>query len=144
MRFISEDIEKYCKDYSVNDTDLLKKLSKTTWETEEVPQMLSGSLVGGLLQMLVKISGAERILEIGMFTGYSALKMAEALPVHGTIDSCELMDKHIDTATGWFNKSEVGHKITVHKGQAIESLERFVLESFDLIFVDADKVNYPL
>jgi len=144
MRFISDDIEKYCKNYSVNDTDLLKKLSKTTWETEEVPQMLSGSLVGGLLQMLVKISGAERILEIGMFTGYSALKMAEALPDNGTIDSCEIVDRHIDTATGWFNKSEVGHKITVHKGQAIESLEQFALESFDLIFVDADKVNYPL
>ena len=94
--------------------------------------------------MLVKISGAERILEIGMFTGYSALKMAEALPDNGTIDSCELMDRHIDTATEWFNKSEVGHKITIHKGQAIESLERFMLESFDLIFVDADKVNYPL
>ena len=143
MRFISEDIEKYCKDYSVKDTDLLKELSKTTWEIEEIPQMLSGSLVGGLLQMLIKISGAEHILEIGMFTGYSALKMAEALPAHGTIDSCELMGKHIDTATGWFNKSEVGHKITVHEGQAIESLEHFALESFDLIFVDADKVNYP-
>ena len=52
MRFISEDIEKYCKDYSVKDTDLLKELSKTTWEIEEIPQMLSGSLVGGLLQIL--------------------------------------------------------------------------------------------
>ena len=102
MRFISEDIERYCKDYSVNDTDLLKKLSKTTWETEEVPQMLSGSLVGGLLQMLVKISGAERILEIGMFTGYSALKMAEAVPEDGTIDCCELVEKHIKTAKSWF------------------------------------------
>ena len=143
MRFIPEDIEKYCKDYSVNDTDLLKELSKTTWETEEIPQMLSGSLVGGLLQMLIKISGAERILEIGMFTGYSALKMAEALPEHGKVDSCELMEKHVKTATAWFEKSDINHKIIIHQGEAVKTLEEFQVGSFDLMFVDADKVNYP-
>ena len=58
MHLISKDIEQYCKDHSLDDTDLLKELSKTTWETEEIPQMLCGSLVGGLLQMLIKISGA--------------------------------------------------------------------------------------
>ena len=143
MRFISEDIEKYCKDYSVNDTNLLKKLSKTTWETEETPQMLSGSLVGGLLQMLIKISGAKRILEIGMFTGYSALKMAEALPEHGKVYSCELMEKHVETASGWFKKSDINHKIIIHQGEAMKTLEEFQTGSFDLMFVDADKVNYP-
>ena len=143
MRFISEDIEKYCKDYSVKDTDLLKELSKTTWETEEIPQMLSGSLVGGLLQMLIKISGAKRILEIGMFTGYSALKMAEALPEHGKIHSCELMAKHVETASAWFKKSDINHKIIIHQGEAMKTLEEFRTGSFDLMFVDADKVNYP-
>ena len=87
MHLVSKDIEKYCKDYSLDDTDLLKELSKTTWETEDKPQMLCGSLVGGLLQMLIKISGAKRVLEIGMFTGYSTLKMAEALPTDGEIHS---------------------------------------------------------
>ena len=143
MRFIPEDIEKYCKDYSVNDTDLLKELSKITWETEEIPQMLSGSLVGGLLQMLIKISGAKRILEIGMFTGYSALKMAEALPEHGKVHSCELMEKHVKTATAWFEKSDINHKIIIHQGEAVKTLEEFQAGSFDLMFVDADKVNYP-
>ena len=125
MHFISEDIEQYCKDYSIPDSDLLKELSKTTWETEEIPQMLCGSLVGGFLQILIKISGAKRVLEIGMFTGYSTLKMAEALPMDGEIHSCELMEKHIVTAKGWFEKSEVNHKITVHQGEALKSLAEF-------------------
>ena len=102
MQFVSEDIVQYCKDYSGQDSNLLKELSKTTWANEEIPQMLCGSLVGGLLQFLIKISGAERVLEIGMFTGYSTLKMAEALPDDGEIHSCELMENHVKTAKGWF------------------------------------------
>ena len=143
MHFVSEDIEQYCKDYSGQDSNLLKELSKTTWETEEIPQMLCGPLVGGLLQFLIKISGAERVLEIGMFTGYSTLKMAEALPDDGEIHSCELMQKHIETAKRWFQQSRVNHKIHVHHGEAVKTLEEFKKRSFDLMFVDADKVNYP-
>ena len=143
MQFVSEDIEQYCKDYSGQDSNLLKELSKTTWANEEIPQMLCGSLVGGLLQFLIKISGAERVLEIGMFTGYSTLKMAEALPDDGEIHSCELMQKHIDTAKRWFQQSRVNHKIHVHHGEAVKTLEEFKKRSFDLMFVDADKVNYP-
>jgi caffeoyl-CoA O-methyltransferase len=143
MHLISKDIEQYCKDHSLDDTDLLKELSKTTWETEDKPQMLCGSLVGGLLQMLIKISGAKRVLEIGMFTGYSTLKMAEALPADGEIHSCELMEKHIVTARGWFKKSDVNYKISIHKGEADKSLEEFRAGSFDMMFVDADKTGYP-
>ena len=143
MHLVSKDIEKYCKDYSLDDTDLLKELSKITWETEDKPQMLCGSLVSGLLQMLIKISGAKRVLEIGMFTGYSTLKMAEALPTDGEIHSCELMEKHIVTAKSWFKKSDVNYKISIHKGEADKSLEEFRAGSFDLMFVDADKTGYP-
>jgi caffeoyl-CoA O-methyltransferase len=143
MQFVSEDIVQYCKDYSGQDSNLLKELSKTTWATEEISQMLCGSLVGGLLQFLIKISGAERVLEIGMFTGYSTLKMAEALPDDGEIHSCELMQKHIETAKRWFQQSRVNHKIHVHHGEAVKTLEEFKKRSFDLMFVDADKVNYP-
>jgi len=143
MHLVSKDIEQYCKDYSLDDTDLLKELSKATWETEDKPQMLCGSLVGGLLQMLIKISGAKRVLEIGMFTGYSTLKMAEALPTDGEIHSCELMEKHIVTAKSWFKKSDVNYKISIHKGEAEESLEEFRAGSFDILFVDADKTGYP-
>ena len=143
MRFVSEVIEQYCKDYSGQDNDLLKELTKTTWETEEIPQMLCGPLVGGLLQFLIKITGAVNVLEIGMFTGYSALKIAEALPDDGEIHSCELMQKHINTAKRWFQQSGVNHKIHVHHGEAVKTLEEFKERSFDLMFVDADKVNYP-
>ena len=143
MQFVSEDIEQYCKDYSEQDNDLLKELTKTTWETEEIPQMLCGPLVGGLLQFLIKITGAVNVLEIGMFTGYSTLKMAEALPDDGEIHSCELMQKHINTAKRWFQQSGVNHKIHVHHGEAVKTLEEFKERSFDLMFVDADKVNYP-
>ena len=143
MKFNPEEIESYCKSYSLKDTLLLQELTKTTWNSEEIPQMLSGSLVGGLLQTLIKISGAVNVLEIGMFTGYSALKMAEALPQNGTLDTCELMDKHIKTATEWFKKSKNGFKITIHKGPAIQSLEKMKGFLFDMVFIDADKVNYP-
>ena len=143
MKFNTEEIESYCKSYSLKDTLLLQELTKTTWNSEEIPQMLSGSLVGGLLQTLIKISGAVNVLEIGMFTGYSALKMAEALPQNGTLDTCELMDKHIKTATEWFKKSKNGFKITIHKGPAIQSLEKMKGLLFDMVFIDADKVNYP-
>ena len=143
MKFNSEEIESYCKSYSLKDTSLLQELTKTTWNSEDIPQMLSGSLVGGLLQTLIRISGAVNVLEIGMFTGYSALKMAEVLPQNGTLDTCELMDKHIKTATEWFKKSKNGFKITIHKGPAIQSLEKMKRSSFDLVFTDADKVNYP-
>ena len=143
MKFVSEDIEQYCKDYSGQDNDLLKELTKTTWETEEIPQMICGPLVGGLLQFLIKITGAVNVLEIGMFTGYSALKIAEALPDDGEIHSCELMQKHINTAKRWFQQSGVNHKIHVHHGEAVKTQEEFKKRSFDLMLVDADKVNYP-
>ena len=143
MKFNSEEIESYCKSYSLKDTSLLQELTKTTWNSEDIPQMLSGSLVGGLLQTLIRISGVVNVLEIGMFTGYSALKMAEVLPQNGTLDTCELMDKHIKTATEWFKKSKNGFKITIHKGLAIQSLEKMKRSSFDMVFIDADKVNYP-
>jgi len=143
MSFNPEKIESYCKKFSIKDSSLLSELTKLTWQSEDIPQMLSGSLVGGLLQTLIKISGAVNVLEIGMFTGYSALKIAEALPRNGKLHTCELMDKHIKTATQWFKKSKNGDKITVHKGPAIKSLEKMNNFSFDMVFIDADKVNYP-
>ncbi|MFL3007143.1 MAG: O-methyltransferase [Candidatus Neomarinimicrobiota bacterium] len=143
MNFSLEEVEKYCKDFSFKDSPLLSELTESTWSSEDIPQMLSGSLVGGLLQTLIRLSRAVNILEIGMFTGYSALKMAEALPENGKIHTCELMDKHIKTASEWFKKSENGYKISVHKGPALQSLEKMKHLTFDLVFIDADKFNYP-
>ena len=137
MKFVPKKIEEYCVNQSLSDNELLKALSNKTWEKEEIPEMLSGPLVSGLLHFLIKISGTERVLEIGMFTGYSTLKIAEALPVNGEVHSLELMEKHVKTAKNWFNKSDVGDKIKVHQGEAINILESFHVGSFDMIFIDA-------
>ena len=143
MKLVSKEIEKYCEKVSLHDNDLLKDLSRRTWDEEEIPQMLSGPLVSGLLYFLIKITRAKRVLEVGMFTGYSTLKIAEALPDDGEVYSCELMEKHVKTAKSWFNKSDVGYKIKVHQGEAITILESFHVGSFDMLFIDADKINYP-
>ena len=143
MKLLPKKIEEYCVNQSLSDNELLKALSNKTWEEEEIPEMLSGPLVSGLLHILIKISGSKRVLEIGMFTGYSTLKIAEALPANGEVHSLELMEKHVKTAKNWFNKSDVGDKIKVHQGEAINILESFHAGSFDMIFIDADKKNYP-
>ena len=143
MNLISKKIEQYCLDQSQADSGLLKDLVNKTFKEEKIPQMLSGPLVSGLLQLLIKVTGAKNILEIGMFTGYSTLKMAEALPKDGEIHTCELMEKHVKTAENWFKKSNDGYKIVIHQGKAINQLDTFKIGSFDLIFIDADKINYP-
>ncbi len=74
MEFSPKEIDEYCRKYSLGDTELLSELSLKTWQTEEMPQMLSGALIGGLLQLLIKISNAKNILEIGMFTGLQCLE----------------------------------------------------------------------
>ena len=132
----------YCKDQSSADSILLTELEKYTWDNEDVPQMISGQLVGNFLQSAIKMIQAQYIVEVGTFTGYSALKMAEALPVNGEVHTCELMDKHARTAQSFFDRSKHGSKITIHRGPALESLEQMKSGSFDLAFIDADKSNY--
>jgi len=79
----SESLLEYCKAQSAEDSPVLKELEKYTWEQEDIPQMISGVMVGNVLQSIIFMTGAMRIVEVGMFTGYSALKMAEALPENG-------------------------------------------------------------
>ena len=143
MNFISEELENYCEEYSVSDDMILKSLVDSTMKNEELPHMLCGPLVGGLLQLLIQISNSKNILEIGMFTGYSALKMAQVLPHGGIVHTCELMKKHKQTATKWFSKAGMLNKIQIHEGPALNTLNNFQAGSFDMIFIDADKSNYP-
>ena len=102
MKLISEEINQYCERYSQPDSNLLKELTEYTYNTEEVPQMVCGIQVGNILQGFIKSLTAKRVLEIGMFTGYSALKMAESLPEEGEIHTCELADNHVKTANSFF------------------------------------------
>ena len=137
-----KEIIEYCEKFSNQDSKILKELIEYTFDNSLAPQMISGVQVGNLLQSIILLSNAKKVLEIGMFTGYSALKMAEALPEDGEIHTCEIGENHIKTAQQFFNKSEHGNKIIIHKGPALDSLQKFNENSFDLCFIDADKNNY--
>lgn len=138
---VNPDIETYAADHSNQPDALLDELERYTYEHLEAPQMIVGRLEAALLQMLIRLVQARRVLEIGLFSGYSALAMAEALDEHGEIVSCELDEKHADVARSFFKRSPVGYKIGVRVGPALESLQR-IEGPFDLVFLDADKENY--
>ena len=104
--------------------------------------MLCGPLVGSVLQGIICMIQAKKILEIGTYTGYSALKMAEVLPSDGTIDTCELGDNHCQIARKFFKKSPFNESIKIHRGKALESINKFSDNYFDMVFIDADKDNY--
>jgi caffeoyl-CoA O-methyltransferase len=141
MKFIDEKIIQYCHDTSHHDSDILKELHQYTFKNEELPQMISGNIVGNFLQILIKSLNGKKILEIGTFTGYSSIKMAEGND-DCEIHTCELMEKHVNTANRFINKANLEKNITVHHGPALETLESFHVNYFDFAFIDADKINY--
>jgi caffeoyl-CoA O-methyltransferase len=138
---VDPDLEQYAAEHSTQPGALLRELEQYTYDHLDDPQMVVGRLEGTLLQMLVKLVAARRVLEVGLFTGYSALAMAEALDQHGEVVSCELSEKHIEIARSFFKRSPVGHKIVVHQGPAVDSLAD-IQGPFDMVFLDADKENY--
>lgn len=107
-------------------------------------EMLSGHLEGQVLKMFVHMTRAQSVLDIGMFTGYSALAMAEALPEGGRLVACEVDQYVADLAQALFQASPQGAKISVQVGPALETLSKLAAaqESFDLVFIDADKQEY--
>ncbi len=107
------------------------------------PQMLTGLTEGRFLELLVYAVGARRVLEIGTFTGYSALSMAAALPEGGRIDTCDNEPAHIEVAQRYISQSPHADKITIHLGPAVETIAALDGE-FDFVFIDADKVNYDI
>lgn len=120
---------------------LLQELEQETRRDFERHRMLVGAVEGRLLALLVRLSGARRVLEIGMFTGYSALTMAEALPEDGRLLTCDLDERPAAVARKYFARSPHGHKIEIRMGPALETLA--TLEGpFDLAFIDADKESY--
>lgn len=141
MDFVNEDIERYCFDRTDKEPELLIQLQRITFENLEIPQMLTGRIEGRLLRMLALLVNAKRILEVGTFSGYSALSMAEALPEGGELFTCDEDPEAIAVARKFFNESPHGNKITLLEGLALESIAK--LEGpFDLAFIDADKENY--
>ena len=144
-----KEIDKYCSHHSTPENEILKELAEVTQKSTIDPGMMVGHIEGAFLKMLVRISGAERVLEIGTFTGYSALAMAEGLSDDGVLITCDRDKKTSEIAQHFWAKSIHGKKITQILGNALEILGEFeaVLNSgnfgplFDLVFIDADKKN---
>jgi caffeoyl-CoA O-methyltransferase len=134
-------IDDYAEAHTTPPADLLGRLWDETHETLDAPQMLTGPVAGRFLEFLVYVSGAKRILEIGTFSGYSALSMASGLAPGGRIDTLELSEKHAEVARRYFAESPHGDRITLHLGPALETLDRLDGD-FDFVFIDADKGGY--
>ena len=138
---IEEGIEQYAEEHTTAASTLLQELAAETRSTMQAPQMLTGPIEGRFLELLVSGLGARRVLEIGTFTGYSALAMAEALPEGGHIDTCDIEPAHVEVARRYIARSPHADKITIHLGPALETISALEGE-FDFVFIDADKGNY--
>jgi caffeoyl-CoA O-methyltransferase len=141
MDVIDPRAEDYAERMTTPHDALLAELSAETAAAIGSEQMLTGPVAGRFLELLVWFGRPQRVLEIGTFTGHSALAMAAALPEGGRIDTCELDPERAAFAQRYFDRSPHGAKITLHVGPAIETVEQLD-GSFDLVFIDADKEGY--
>src|SRR6266403_5961925 len=140
-RFIDAAVEQFAHDHTEPETDLYVRLREETYRVMQSPQMQIDIIEGRFLQMLVRLSGAKSILELGMFTGYSALMMAEALPDNGQLITCEIDAKAEAIARRYFAESPHGERITIRMGPALDTIKTLT-GPLDLVFIDADKPNY--
>lgn len=138
---VAPEIEAYAEAHSAPESDVCRALREETNQTMELPQMVVGPLEGAFLKLMTQLVGAQRVLEIGMFTGYSALCMAEVLPDDGRLITCEIDPDAAAMARKYFARSPHGRKIDIRMGPALDTL-RELSGPFDLVFIDADKVNY--
>ena len=138
---VPPEIDEYAAAYSTAESDVCKLIREETYRTQDCPQMVVGPLEAAFLKVMALTVRAKRVLEIGTFTGYSALAMAEALPDDGTVLTCEIDPDSAAFARRYWDKSPHGKKIEVRVGPALETL-RGLIGPYDLIFIDADKANY--
>ena len=141
MHFISENLENYVANHSENEPDLLARLDKETHQKILQPRMLSGHFQGRFLSMLSKIINPKNILEIGTYTGYAALCLAEGLQKNGTLDTIDINEELVSIQNKYFGLSPWANQITNYLGNAIEIIPT-LNKKFDLVFIDADKENY--
>lgn len=135
------EVEAYAEAHSAAESEVCRALREETYRTMEIPHMIVGPLEGAFLKMMTLLVEAKQVLEIGMFTGYSALCFAETLPEDGRVITCEIDPESAALARKYFAKSPHGRKIDIRMGPALETL-RTLAGPFDVIFIDADKVNY--
>ena len=141
MDFLPTEIEKYALKYTAKESDLLAKLNRETWAKVMTPRMLSGHLQGRALSLFSKMISPKNILEIGTYTGYSALCMAEGLSTNGKLHTIECDEEVSLFAKRYFDQSDYKENIIQHIGNALEIIP-FLKAEFQLVFIDADKENY--
>lgn len=142
MHFIPEALDDYVVSHSENEPELLQELTRETYQKILQPRMLSGHYQGRILSMISKIAHPKHILEIGTYTGYSALCLAEGMQSDGQLHTIDINEELFDFQRSYFDKSPYGKQIIQHLGDALEIIPKMNI-MFDLVFIDADKDNYP-
>lgn len=141
MHFLSEELDTYVTLHSQDEPELLMQLNKETHQKILQPRMLSGHFQGRVLSMLSKIIHPATILEIGTYTGYATLCLAEGLAENGTIDTLDIEEELVDFQRKYFDRSPWANQISQHLGNALEIIPT-LNKKYDLVFIDADKENY--
>ncbi len=141
MHFLPEQIDEYVVAHSAKEPEHLQALTKETYQKILQPRMLSGAYQGRVLSMISKLVNPKRILEIGTFTGYSALCLVEGLQENGELHTIDIKEELIDFQKKHFDASNYGKTIQQHLGLALDIIPHLKIK-FDLVFIDADKQNY--
>jgi caffeoyl-CoA O-methyltransferase len=141
LSFLPESIERYTVEHSTPESGLFQRLAQRTAEATDAPQMQIGPTVGLVLKLLARSLQARRVLEIGTFTGYSALMIAEGVVEGGEVITCDLSRSYTAIAREYWDQSPHGKKITLRLGRALETI-REVEGPLDMVFIDADKESY--
>lgn len=142
MNFLPQEIDDYVVAHSQQEPKLLQELSKETWQKVLNPRMLSGAFQGRVLSMISKLVQPKEILEIGTYTGYSALCLVEGMQKSGTLHTIDKNEELETLQEKYFSKSPFGSQIQQYVGNAMEIIPTLDTK-FDLVFIDADKANYP-
>ena len=141
MHFLPEKLDNYVVAHSEDEPELLQQLTRETYQKVLQPIMLSGPYQGRVLSMISKLVQPKRILELGTFTGYASLCLAEGLQSTGELHTIDINEELFDFQRKYFDKSEFGSQIHQHLGSALDIIPKLEM-TFDLVFIDADKSNY--
>ncbi len=139
---MTDEVKEYCDDHTTPESPLIKKLVNETKEKLQYHDMMCGVQIGRLLSLLVKMNRIRSILEIGTFTGYSAMMMADALPEDGLLTTLEVNERYREISSKYFAQEPYNKKIRQIMGDALETIPILEMQ-FDMIFIDADKISYP-
>ena len=142
MHFLPEKLDDYVVAHSQKEPKLLQQLSRETWQKVLAPRMLSGHFQGRVLSMVSKLINPKNVLEIGTYTGYSALCLVEGIQPKGKLHTIDTNEELYDLQRKYFDKSGFGNQIIQHTGNALNIIPT-IDKTFDLVFIDADKQNYP-